>query len=178
VVTDVSSGLGIAQMSEAEKDLLIDKGLLLLDGNLEDPDFAVKAMAARMNAALTQASERFPNCSPQDKLIIAGLSHNAQFVKIEEEQPAWGVKHIPKTKSDGSPNWKEFYGEDDNPSAKTAIARQEVSGYQYSKQLMVILYIKNLRVLHSQGWELPFGLTPNDLDEVEEKVKEKFNGEQ
>jgi hypothetical protein len=175
VLTDPTSGFGIAQMSETEKDLLLKKGLLLLDGNLEDPDFAAKAMAARMNAALTELEEHFPKCSAQDKLIIAGLAHNAQFVNIEEEQLAWGVKHIPK--SGGSPNWEEFYKEDDNPSAETAEIRQALSGYQYSKQLMVISYIKDLRELHNRGWELPFGLTPDDLDEVEKKVKERFNGQ-
>jgi len=165
-VTTGNPGYGIAQMSDKEK------GFLRLVGNQEDPDFAIKAMAARMNAALTELEEHFPKCSAQDKLIIAGLAHNAQFVNFDLEQAAWGVKKIPK--SGGSPNWGRFYGEDDDPSAFTAKTRQALSGYQYSRQLMVISYIKDLRELHKRGWELPFGLTENDLDEVEKKVKERF----
>jgi hypothetical protein len=170
--TSSTSGFGIAQMSDGEKNLLGAMGLLDLGGNPEDPDFAVKAMAARMNAALTELEEHFPECTKQDKLIIAGLAHNAQFVNLKLGQAAWGVKKIPE--SGGSPDWEEFYDKDDKPSADTAKVRQAHSGYQYSKQLMVISYIKDLRELHNRGWELPFGLTPDDLDEVEKKVKERF----
>jgi hypothetical protein len=186
--TNETYGFGIAQMGDDEKRLL---GLV---GNVEDPDFAGEAMAARIDAALSKAFEhKFTEYTPQDKLIMAGLAQSGFFVKIEkddetkemiieESDPTWGIKDIhPTSKEDDSPDWQRYYDPKDTPaqsSAGTALNREEKTDYQYSKQLMVILYIKDLRELHNRGWDLPFGLTEQDLDEVEEKVKNNFKDDE
>jgi hypothetical protein len=158
-----SSGLGIAQITDAE---MSDFGFEGQDQ--EDPEVAVRAMAKRIRSALSALELVFgENFNKQDMLIVAALAQNGRgFNAVEIKSTLTDERFIDP--EDGSPNWEKYFGERGKPGEVWAGGHQKVFGKQYDTQFMLKLYINDLRELYNRGWELPFGLTEDDLDEVEE----------
>jgi hypothetical protein len=74
-------------------------------------------------------------------------------------------------RADGSVNWGRV---SINPSSQSAqfridtVNRIRGTNLQYDTQFMLLLYINDLRELNRRGWDLPFGLTLEDLGRVED----------
>jgi hypothetical protein len=133
----------------------------------EDPEVAVQAMAQRINNVLEALSKNFrgKKCNAQDMLIAAALAQNGSGFTAKDIRDISADFRDP---IDDSPDWKTYFGERGEPSADTAKKRQKDTGKQFDTQIMLKLYINDLRELHDRGWDLPFGLTEQDLDVIEE----------
>jgi RHS repeat-associated protein len=151
-----SSGLGIAQVGDEEKNALGFAGQ-----NQEDPSIAVLLMAARMNSAMGIMESNFgENFDSQDRFITAALAQNG---------PGFTPNDVNKWRGpDGSPDWVAYFRSRTNPpSAFTAKVRQQLSGLQFDTQFMLQLFINDTRELYERGWTLPFDLSIEDLDEMQ-----------
>jgi len=95
-----------------------------------------------------------------DKLIVAALAQN-------------GFDFSPKgvgdaMRQDGI-DWEQFLNTNGgNPSAWYAQIRQDVTQQNYETQLMLELFIKDLRLLKSMGHNLPDWLTEKDIEYIED----------
>ena len=162
-----SSGLGIAQITDAEME---DFGFEGQDQ--EDPEVAVKAMAKRIRSALNALETVYgENISSQDMLIVAALAQNGRGFNVDEIKETLANDKFKD--SDDSPDWEGYFtwrGEKGEPGEDWAREYQKLIGKQYDTQFMLQLYINDLRELHDRGWELPFGLEEKDLDEVEKTL--------
>ena len=97
-----------------------------------------------------------------DTLIVSALSQNGFDTKLFNEL---------RENSDGTLNWGTFLNKFGwNPSDTVAKLRQGLTGDNYETELMLKLYMNDLRLLMRLGYKLPNGITPDDITEVEEII--------
>ena len=75
-------------------------------------------------------------------------------------------------KKDGSVNWQRFFELNykfHSTSHPSAYVRERFTGLQFDFQLMLLLFLNDIRELHRRGWDLPYNLTEEDLNEIEKK---------
>jgi hypothetical protein len=162
-----SSGIGIAQITDEEMRDFEFEGL-----DQEDPEVALMAMAKRIRSALNALETVFgENISSQDMLVVAALAQNGRGFNVDEIKETLANDRFKD--SDDSPDWEGYFtlrGEEGEPGEDWAKDVQKLKGKQFDTQIMLQLYINDLRELHDRGWELPFGLEEGDLDEVEKTL--------
>jgi RHS repeat-associated protein len=147
-----SHGYGIAQVGNEQ---MVAYGL---EGeNPMDPSVAAEAMQVRIQ----QAIEGCKQCATGvDRLIVAAIAQNGfgpeNFVGLPEEN--------------GVINWSEYLSSQgsgtDDPLAGI---RQTLTGLNYNTAFMLKLYIRDLRILVALGYDLPEGITEDDLEYVEQQ---------
>jgi hypothetical protein len=150
------SGRGMAQLKADEME-----GLGLEGNDPSSPSVAVKGMAEKINQAYGDCKL----CSTgADKLVVAALAQNgfdtSLFNKLTKND-------------DGTLNWNAFlekYG--NNPSAFDAKIRQKLTGLNYETQLVLKIYMQDLRLLRKLGYDLPEGIDEDDIKFVEDNYLE------
>jgi hypothetical protein len=150
-------GMGYAQVS---RDQL--KAYGLAGQNPQDPDVAVLAMMTRIGLALDACGDR---CTDEDKLYIAAMAQNGSGFK-----PEWLEKEAMFNKNGVGINWNNFFKHHfgrTEPRGGLVGYREAQTGYHYDSAFMLLLFLNDLRELHRRGWELPWDLTVEKLDEIE-----------
>jgi hypothetical protein len=149
-----SSGFGWAQVSDNQ---MAEYGLAGQDQ--WDPDAAYAAMKKRINLV----QDACKGCSARNKLIAAALAQNGSGFTSSNMVAAL-TNYMGK---DGI-LW-EAYFEDayiNEPTDLQAKFRQRLTGKQYSTNFMILLYLQDLGSLYQRGFNLPDGITQEDLDEI------------
>nr|MDQ3004945.1 RHS repeat-associated core domain-containing protein [Chloroflexota bacterium] len=126
------------------------------------PAVAVKVMNKRINGAIDDHCKlcHDGNKDGVDKLIVAALAQNGFDFSPQGVGDAMSQDNI---------DWKEFLATNGgNPSAWYAEIRQDVTNQNYDTQLMLNLFIKDLRLLMSVGYDLPVGITETDIKYIED----------
>jgi hypothetical protein len=77
------------------------------------------------------------------------------------------------SKPSGDIDWSTVFNQPNTSLQPDAQLRQTLTGYTYNTNFMLLLYIKDLRELYSQGWALPDGITETDLDDLEKLANTK-----
>lgn len=125
-----------------------------------DTSLADDVIAARIQNGLSDCKL----CdSGMDTLIVSALAQNGFDTRLFDE--------LVENPVDGTLNWDEFlnkYG--GNPSDTVAKLRQWLTGDKYETELMLQLYMNDLRLLMKLGYTLPNGITPDDINDVEEII--------
>jgi len=127
-----------------------------VEGNPWNPDVAVQAIKQRFDRAW-QACTRCE--TGVDRLMVYALAQNGfnpQDFKDLEKGP------------DGNMAWNDFlsdYGK--HPSAPSAKIRQAITGLNYETQFMLKIYMQDLRLLLWLGYELPPGISSQDVEYIE-----------
>jgi hypothetical protein len=98
-------------------------------------------------------------CSARDQLIAAGLAQNGSGFTAASMSYV-----VRKYMGYGSINWSGYFAEPRTPSDPIARIRQQITGLQYDTRFMLHLYTNDLRALQEEGWNLPEGITEDDLD--------------
>lgn len=150
-----NSGLGIAQVSDSQ---MAEYGLG--GQNQEDPSVAVQAMQARIELVQDACS----GCSARDKLIAASLAQNGSGFTADSMSYVVGNY----SGKDGNINWSGFFDEPRTLSDPIARIREQVTGRQYDTRFMLHLFTNDLRELYRRGWDLPEGITEDDLDYMDD----------
>jgi RHS repeat-associated protein len=147
---------GFAQVKE---DRMVELGLG--GENPYSPSVAIEAMDKQINQAIDDCKL----CDTGvDRLMVAALAQNGF--------DSTNFKQLTKN-GDGTLDWSKFlqdYGS--NPSATSAKLRQSLTGLNYDTQLMLKIYMKDLRWLMDQGYDLPEEITEDDVEYVEEHFVE------
>jgi hypothetical protein len=131
------------------------------------PEVAVEAMTARIE----RIQEACSSCKGKDLLIAAALAQNGSGIDIDM------MENAPRNK-DASINWDKFFQRNFNfhsSSHHSAFVREKFTGLQFDVQLMLLLFLNDLRELHTRGWELPYELTVEDLDEIEDDYVHRWD---
>jgi hypothetical protein len=124
--------------------------------------FSSSASVDIMNDRIYGAINKCKQCSSAvDKLVVAALAQN-------------GFDFSPKGIGNGFPldkngniNWETFLRDNgSNPSSPIAKMRQGVTDMNYDTQLMLKIYIQDLQLLGSMGYELPDWLTEKDIQTI------------
>jgi len=125
------------------------------------PSVSVEIMKERIDGAMDYC--KFCNDGNNDgvdKLIVAALAQNGFD---------FSPKGVGDAMSQDSIDWEKFLDANGgNPSAWYAQMRQNVTHQNYDTQLMLKLFIKDLRLLMSMGYDLPDGLTEKDIKYIED----------
>jgi RHS repeat-associated protein len=96
-----------------------------------------------------------------DKLIVAALAQNGFDFSSKSIGKGFPLK------GDGNINWGEFLSKNGgNPSSGIARMRQDITNMNYDTQLMLKIYIQDLQLLVSMGYELPDWLTEEDIQTI------------
>ncbi|MBI3158107.1 MAG: hypothetical protein HYZ26_00725 [Chloroflexi bacterium] len=119
---------------------------------------AVLAMATRIGLVVETINEFCNSCGPEDYLIAAALAQNGSGFTPDTV--------IGLLKDDGL-KWGSYFSQPMDTHGDWNVDRQEQAGLNFGKQLMLLLYLNDLRELYALGWELPWGLDLEDLDEIE-----------
>jgi len=142
------SGKGFAQASNEE----------IKDGqNPYSPSDAVAIMENRINTVVDACTL----CkTPTDRLIVAALAQNYPGFNKNT------VTYLPF--KDGQINWSKVMTSEqfNNPSAMDAKIRQQITGMNYETQLMLKIYMQDLKVLMQLGYQLPDEYTGADFDYI------------
>jgi hypothetical protein len=72
-------------------------------------------------------------------------------------------------------NWDRVIS-DISPSSDLARLRQMLTGQMFDTQFQLNLFINDLRVLYDRGWNLPWGLTIEDLNNIEDQYTKPRSG--
>jgi hypothetical protein len=128
-------------------------------GNPYSPGVATTIMKNRIYGAIDNC--RLCNNGTNDgvdKLIVAAIAQNGYGLDF---------KSLPK--KDGNINWEKFFAGNVGSSTSDPYAqlRQTVTGMDYNAEFMVKIFIQDLRYLMDQGYDLPDGITEDDLSAVE-----------
>ncbi len=122
-------------------------------GSPYDSDVAVGVMQARIE----NAQNACPGCSAQDLVIVAALAQNGGFESEHALETLTGAVSSGKKLGDFiAGNWPQ------------GGLRAQAAGLDSYWFLMVKKYVQDMKVLHLIGWELPEGVTMDDLDYLEE----------
>ena len=153
----MGSGLGMSQIKQDKIDDLLEP-----DG--QDP-FSPSVAVEAMEELIGQATTQCELCTTgADKLVVAALAQNNFNPSL--------FKNLTRN-SDGTLNWELFLQEyGGNPSAIDAKVRQGITGRNYETQLMLKIYLQDLRLLMRLGYDLPEGITEEDLKFVEDNYLE------
>jgi hypothetical protein len=163
-ITGGESAFGPAQVSHAQ---MTRYGLDGLDPT--NPEIAQNAMAVRIASALSQC----PDCSPKDKLIIAGIAQNGDFITPELINRITNNAMV-----DGNINWDYAMETFVKPSPNTWWQNSVTGGLDYDTQYMVKLFLQDMLALHDAGWELPYDLATEDIENIiEEFSSHEFTDE-
>ncbi|MBI9047115.1 MAG: RHS repeat-associated core domain-containing protein, partial [Anaerolineaceae bacterium] len=150
-ITPGSSGYGIAQTNITEIEKL---GLENLDP--KEPEDALIVMQTRIESAC-KACE---NCTGEDLIIVASLAQN-NMISTDD------IKYMSREANGEGINWRQYLGKESSSAGQIdAQIRTEISGMNY-KQLMLKKFILDMRALRWLGWDLPQGITPSSLDDLE-----------
>ncbi len=125
-----------------------------VEGNPWDPNVAVQAMEKRFSEAWAACKR----CETGvDRLVVYALAQNG-FDAQNFRDKDWG-KDL-----SGNMDWNYFLGTyGKNPSAPSAQIRQGLTGLNYETQFMLKLYIQDLELLLWLGYDLPTGITQDDI---------------
>jgi hypothetical protein len=155
-------GRGKAQVSD---DQMPEYGL---DGQDQtNPEVAVAAMASRIERIQDACS----GCQGKDLLVAAALAQNGSGISQDM------IEKAPRN-DDGSVRWHVFFKRNysfHSVSHPSAFAREKFTGLQFDVQLMLLLFLNDLRELHSRGWDLPYELTLEDLNEIEDEYVSRWD---
>jgi RHS repeat-associated protein len=126
------------------------------------PAVAVEVMHKRINGAIDDYCKlcNDGNNDGVDKLMVAALAQNGFDFSPQGVGDAMNQDNI---------DWKDFLATNGgNPSAWYAEIRQNVTQQNYDTQLMLKLFIKDLRLFTSMGYDLPDGITEKDIEYIED----------
>ena len=120
------------------------------------PSASVDVMSNRIYNAIGNCKQ----CnSAVDKLVVAALAQNGFDFSPK------GIGRFPM--KDGNINWGEFLSNNGgDPSSGIARMRQDVTDRNYDTQLMLKIYMQDLQLLVSMGYELPDWLTEEDIQTI------------
>lgn len=113
-----------------------------------------------MEARIAVVQKACVECSARDLLVAAALAQNGGITPET-------MRQLSMLK--GDVDWVSFFRED-WPSSNMQLdaqIRQELTGMDYQRSFMLYRFIRNIRVLHQRGWDLPDGITEEDLDDLE-----------
>jgi RHS repeat-associated protein len=97
-----------------------------------------------------------------DKLIVAALAQNGFDFSVQD------IGTLP-INEEGGIAWEQFLSENgSNPSAWYAQMRQSATQQNYDTRFMLKLYIQDLKLLMSMGYDLPDWLSEKDIKYVED----------
>jgi hypothetical protein len=129
--------------------------------------FSRSASIQVMQERITNGIKACTKCSTgSDILVVAALAQNGFDPQL--------FKTVQKNK-DGTLDWNRFledYGDGtQDPFAKI---RQNLTGRNFETQLMLKIYMQDLREMLKRGYDLPYGITKSDILYVEKNfVKPK-----
>jgi hypothetical protein len=149
-----NSGLGMAQVSDAQ---MKEYGLGDLDQ--EDPSVAVQAMQKRIQLV----QDACVGCGATDLLVAAALAQNGSFFTSDSMTDV-----MERYQGDnGNIDWATYFNQSFSETWYANV-REGLTSLEYNTQLMLLLYIQDLRELYNNGWALPDGITEEDLDYLED----------
>ena len=155
-----SSGYGLAQVGEKELEYL---GMAGLDPF--DTDVAIAVMESR----IANAQNACYNCSPRDLIIVAALAQNGSGQLTSEDIG----DVLPRLFSDPKA-WEKYLFRESSSGGQFGVPlRVQAAGVDNYKQLLLLKYVMDLRVLNKWGWDLPEGITTEDLDYLENLARGK-----
>jgi hypothetical protein len=152
----LGSGKGLAQLTSAE----MNSKEFGMEG--EDPfssSVAVEGMAKRIALAQNECT----SCTTgYDRLLVAAIAQNGDVQGLD----SFGDLPV----SGNAIDWDNFFGNPDigNSGDSLAQLRGGIRDEKYSTLFMVRLYIQNLRVLMKLGYQLPDGITEDDVKYIED----------
>ncbi len=147
------SSKGIAQVTNTEME---EFGL---NCNLDEASCSISAMAKRIDLVLKWCKL----CSPEDKLVAAALAQNGGF-------SGGDMQALYNNRIEGNIDWDTYFFD----RAKTANfdIRMPLRGidYQvYDTRFMVLKYTEDMITLQDRDWSLPWGLTADQVVNVQER---------
>ena len=152
-----SSGYGLAQVGDKELESL---GMAGQDPF--DPNVAVTVMESRIESA----QDLCINCSPVDLIIVAALAQNGSGQLSDED-----IVITSKELENNPDVWWDYIEEESTSAGQIdARVRTAATGMNY-KQLLVTKYVMDMRALHDIGWDLPDGITINNLNNIENRAR-------
>jgi hypothetical protein len=154
-----NSGLGIAQVSDPQMEHYNEK--YGLEGDQQDPSVAVQAMALRIKEVQAACS----GCNGRDMLVAAGLAQNGPGFSAA----TMGFLSNPKNGfvGEGGINWSKYFDGLDSKS-NPLLNLRAVGNHNFDTRFMLNLFVNDLRELYNRGWTLPYGVTEDDLDYIED----------
>jgi len=154
-----SSGLGIAQIGDSFM-------MQYFPGqDQEDPYVAVQAMAKRISIAIEVVTGLFPdNFSNRDRFITAALAQNGGGFTPNDMQ--WHVS------GDGTPDWGSYFNSRSNSKDPVSRIREILTGRQFDTQFQLLLFINDVKELNNRGWDIPFGLSTSELNDIQAELIE------
>jgi len=155
----VQSGNPVAMFSGDDQGWAQASGSELMDGQ-KDP-FSAAVATDIMEKRIYDAIGACTKCnSAVDKLVVAALAQNRFDFSSK------GIGRFPMSE-DGNIDWGKFLSTNGgNPSSWVAGIRQDITGQNYDTQLMLKIYIQDLLLLVSMGYELPDWLTEEDIQYI------------
>jgi hypothetical protein len=72
---------------------------------------------------------------------------------------------------EGDIQWGAFFQEDRSNSQLDAQIREVLTGMDFQTSLQLLIYVQNMRELYRRGWDLPNGITEEDLDYLEDLAR-------
>jgi hypothetical protein len=154
------SGFGLAQTNAKEI------GALGLSGDPNDPSVAVKVMQARID----NGQRACHGCTARDRVIVAALAQNGGI--SQSALSRWS-----ESASGGGIKWEDYFQEQfgNSPNAADAQFRENISGIRYPTYFMVLKYARDLLELNQRGWDLPYGVTVEQLRDLEKWAESNGN---
>jgi RHS repeat-associated protein len=155
-----SSGFGFGQISDEEME---DFGLIPVTQEL--PWVAAKAMEKRIEDVL-EACEDF-TCTAEDKFIATALAQNRS---IDRQK----FKDLLRAAKGGGIKWESYFSDREKSGGDGGILDFRAEGYGegqggFATRFMLRLYINDTLALEKLGYELPYGLTRDQLIDIRDK---------
>ena len=157
--SSIADSVGPAQLMSEE--------VATLDGDPLDPNDAALGMGNRIANVVNACPGK---CSDTDRLILAALGQNYPGFS------AANIKDIPRN-ADNSFNWGSYIAAPFNTNDPVAQFRQGVTGLNYSKELMLKLFMLDLQWFLDHGYLLPDDYDDADLDYIETLYDDEEEGE-
>ena len=151
------SGYGLAQTNSDEI-----SGLGLGNGDPEDSSVAVKVMQTRIG----NAQRACAGCTPKDRVIAAALAQN-RGIDLST-LGSWA-----KQAKGGGIDWNQYFSNEfkNAKNSPDAQFRENVTHIRYPTYFMVDKYVTDLFELERRGWVLPYGITNEELSDLETWAK-------
>ena len=154
----LGSGKGLAQLTSTEMN---SKEFGLAGQDPYSSSVAVAGMEKRIELAEKQCT----SCTTgYDRLIVAAIAQNGSVQGLD----SFGV--LPVNRQNNTIDWNAFFTDPNigNSGDPLAQLRGDFRDEKYSTLFMVRLYIHNLRVLMKLGYQLPDGITEDDVKYIED----------
>lgn len=134
-----------------------------VEGDQLDPAVAIDAM----NARIDRITNACTGCNARDRLIAAALAQNGSWITPDLMKDA-----VKRHMNNGNMDWDSFF---DRFGPKGFPYDQIASGHQnYDTRYMLHKFLEKLRILYQQGWDLPEGITADDLNYMEDLSQGDF----